>query len=101
MSPKRTSFLPDVPTIREAGYPAAEGVEFFDLFVRAGTPDTLVRALNAMVSKTLRTDVFMEGLAKEAFEPAGCTPAELAQLVKSDTDRWANVVKQTGFKLLD
>jgi tripartite-type tricarboxylate transporter receptor subunit TctC len=101
MSPKRTSFLPDVPTIREAGYPAAEGVEFFDLFVRAGTPDNLVSALNAAVGKTLRTDAFLEGLAKQAFEPAGCTPAELVQLVKSDTDRWADVVKQTGFKLLD
>lgn len=101
MSPKRTSFLPDIPTIREAGYPAAEGVEFFDLFVRANTPDDLINSLNAVARAALRTEAFMDGLAKQAFEPAGCTPDELAQLVKSDTQRWADVVRQTGFKLLD
>jgi tripartite-type tricarboxylate transporter receptor subunit TctC len=101
MSPKRATFLPDIPTIRESGYPAAEGVEFFELFVRANTPDKLVSALNSAVGATLRTDAFVEGLAKQAFEPAGCTPSELARLVKSDTDRWADIVKQTGFTPLD
>jgi tripartite-type tricarboxylate transporter receptor subunit TctC len=101
MSPKRTSVLPDVPTIGESGYPAVEGVEFFALFVRAGTPDAIVSALNAAVLKTLQTDAFKEGLAREVFEPAGSTPAGLAQLVKSDSDRWADIVKQTGFNPSD
>lgn len=101
MSPERARFLPDVPTIREAGYPAAEGREFFDLFLRANTPDNLVGALNAAVRATLRANTFREGLAKQAFDPAGCTPGELAQLIKLDTERWADVVKQTGFTPLD
>jgi tripartite-type tricarboxylate transporter receptor subunit TctC len=101
MSPKRTSVLPDVPTVREAGYPAAEGVEFFALFVRTGTPDSVVSALNAAVLKTLRIEAFKEGLAKQVFEPAGSAPAELAKLVKSDSDRWADIVKQTGFNPSD
>jgi tripartite-type tricarboxylate transporter receptor subunit TctC len=101
MSPKRTPFLPDVPTIREAGYPAAEGTEFFDLFVRANTPDHLVSALNAVVREALRTDDFREGLARQASEPAGCAPAELARMLEADTRRWAEVVEHTGFKSLD
>jgi tripartite-type tricarboxylate transporter receptor subunit TctC len=98
---KRTPVLPDVPTMREAGYPAAEGVEWFELFVPAGTPDKVVGGLNAAVRKALQTEALKDSLAKQAFEPAGCTPTELAQLVGSDTERWAAVVKQTGFKPMD
>jgi tripartite-type tricarboxylate transporter receptor subunit TctC len=101
MSPQRTPFMPGVPTIREAGYPAAEGVEYFDLFVRANTPDNLINALNASVRMALQTTAFTEGLARQAFEPAGCAPAELADLLKSDNQRWAAVVSQTRFKALD
>src|SRR5262249_55344500 len=101
MSPRRTSVLPDVSTIREAGYPAAEGVEFFALFVRAGTPDAIISTLNSTVLKTLQTGALKEGLARQVFEPAGSTPAGLAQLVKSDSDRWADIVKRTGFNLND
>src|SRR5262249_2143725 len=96
MFPRRASVLLDVPTIREAGYPAAEGVEFFALFVRTGTPASIVSALNAAVLKTLRIDAFKEGLAKQVFEPAGSTPDALAQALKLDSDRWADIVKQTG-----
>lgn len=100
-SPKRTLVLPDVPTMREAGHPAAEGVEWFELFVPAGTPDKVVAELNTAVHQALQVEAFKNSLAKQAFEPAGCTPAELAQLVASDTERWAEVVKQTGFKPMD
>jgi tripartite-type tricarboxylate transporter receptor subunit TctC len=100
-SPKRTSVLPDVPTIREAGYPAAEGVEWFELFVPAGTPSQTIAGLNEAVRKTLGSEAFKESLAKQAFEAAGCTPAELTQLVKADLEMWGAVVKQTGFKPMD
>ena len=42
-----------------------------------------------------------EGLAKQGFEPAGSTPAELRRLVESDISRWGAIVKQTGFKPID
>lgn len=100
-SPKRTPVLPDVPTMREAGHPAAEGVEWFELFVPAGTPDNVVAGLNAAVLKAVQAEAFRDSLAKQAFEPAGCTPAELAKLVAADTEHWAAVVKQTGFKPMD
>jgi len=100
-SPKRTPVLPDIPTMREAGHPAAEGVEWFELFAPAGTPDKVVAGLNTAVHQALQVEAFKDSLAKQAFEPAGCTPAELAQLVASDTERWAEVVKQTGFKPMD
>jgi tripartite-type tricarboxylate transporter receptor subunit TctC len=100
-SPKRSPVLPAVPTIREAGYPAAEGVEFFELFVPAGTSENIITQFNEQVHKALGAEAFKEGLAKQGFEPAGSTPAELRQLVKSDISRWGAVVKQTGFKPID
>jgi tripartite-type tricarboxylate transporter receptor subunit TctC len=100
-APKRSPILPDVPTIREAGYPAAEGVEFFELFVPAGTPESTIARLNAQVNNALQSEALKEGLAKQGFEPAGGTPAELRQLVKADIGRWGAVVKQTGFKPID
>ena len=100
-SPKRSPILPSVPTIREAGYPASEGVEWFQLFVPAGTPAPVIGGLNTAVRKALQSDPFKDALAKQAFEPGGCTPEELAQIVKSDTEQWAKVVKEFGFKPMD
>jgi len=100
-APKRSPVLPAVPTIREAGYPAAEGVEFFELFVPAGTPEKVVARLNRHVHDALQSAAVKEGLAKQGFEPAGSTPDELRQLVKSDIGRWGAIVKQTGFKPID
>jgi tripartite-type tricarboxylate transporter receptor subunit TctC len=99
--PRRSPVLPAVPTIREAGYPAAEGVEFFELFVPAGTPENIVAQLNGQVRKALQSEAFKEGLAKQGFEPAGSTPVELREVLKSDIARWAAIVKQTGFKPID
>ena len=100
-APRRSAVLPAVPTIREAGYPAAEGVEFFEFFVPAGTPQDIVVRLNAEVRKALDLPAVKEGLAKQGFEPAGSTPAELRRLVEADISRWGAIVKQTGFKPID
>ena len=100
-APQRASILPDVPTAREAGYPALEGVEWFGLFVRAGTPPEIVSGLNAAVRKALDMDVVKTSFAKQAFEPTGCTEAEFAQLIKSDHEQWAATVKAFGFKPMD
>ena len=100
-APKRASILPDVPTAREAGYPAAEGVEWFGLFVPAGTPAEIVSGLNASVRKALDVDAVKTSFAKQSFEPRACTPAELTQLIKSNLESWAATVKASGFKPMD
>jgi tripartite-type tricarboxylate transporter receptor subunit TctC len=100
-APKRASILPDVPTAREAGYPALEGVEWFGLLVPAGTSPEIVSGLNSAVGRTLDVDAFKAKLAEQSFEPQGCTPAEFAQLIKSDLKQWAATVKAFGFRPMD
>jgi len=98
---QRAAILPNVPTGREAGYPAFEGIEWFGVFVPAGTPAETVSGLNAAVRKALDTDVFKAKLAEQGMNPKGCTPAEFTQLIKSDTEQWAATVKEFGFKPMD
>src|SRR5262245_1303689 len=100
-APKRSAVLPDVPTAREAGYPAMEGVEWFGLFVPVGTPNEFVVGLNAAVRKSLETNAIKSSFGQQAFDAAGCTPAEFAQLIKSDREMWAATVAATGFTPLD
>ena len=100
-APQRLAVLPDVPTVREAGFPAAEGTEWFGLFVPRGTPAEIVAGLNTSVRASLRNEAFRESLAKQSFESAGCSPAELADLVRSDGEAWAATVKAIGFTPMD
>jgi tripartite-type tricarboxylate transporter receptor subunit TctC len=100
-APQRASLLPDVPTAREAGYRALEGVEWFGLFVPVGAPPEVVSGLHSLIRKTLELDAFKTSLAKQAFEPRGCTSADFAQLINSDLERWAATVKAPGFKSMD
>ena len=95
--PQRSPQLPDVPTVREAGYPALEANEWFGVFVPANTPDETVNRLNAAIRAVVNSDVFKTALAKLSVDPAGETPKEFAQLVKSDFDRWGPIVQASGF----
>ena len=78
-----------------------EGVEWFGLFVPIGAPNEVVSGLNTAVRKSLESDAIKSSFAKQSFESAGCTPAEFAQLIKSDREMWAATVAASGFTPLD
>jgi tripartite-type tricarboxylate transporter receptor subunit TctC len=100
-APQRSSSLPQVPTMREAGYPALEAVEWFGAFVPAATPLVIVTALNSAIRHALQSDAIIFGLAKQSFDLAGSTPSDFAQLIRADSDRWGEIVKSSGFKPID
>jgi tripartite-type tricarboxylate transporter receptor subunit TctC len=91
------SLLPDVPTVREAGYSALEAKEWFGVFVPANTPAGTVNRLNEAIRAVVNADAFKTALAKLSVDPAGETPKEFAQLIKSDFDRWGPIVQASGF----
>ena len=96
-SATRSSFLPDVPTLAEAGYPGLTVTEWQGIFLPAGTPAPIVEALNHAVRAALATDAVKTGLARASFEPGGTSVAELAQLVQADLARWGTIVRDSGF----
>jgi tripartite-type tricarboxylate transporter receptor subunit TctC len=93
---RRSSFLPDVPTMTEAGYNVV--VEsWLGVFVPAKTPAEIVNALSAAIAEAAKSSQMIENLAKVGNEPTSQTPAEFAATVKADIARWAPVVKASGF----
>lgn len=94
---QRSLLLADVPTVREAGYPALEANEWFGVFVPSNTPAETVNRLNGAIRAVVNTGGFKDALDKLAVDPVGQTPKEFAQLVKSDFDHWGPIVHASGF----
>jgi tripartite-type tricarboxylate transporter receptor subunit TctC len=93
---RRSSFLPEVPTMTEAGYNVV--VEsWLGVFVPAKTPADTVAALSAAIADAVKSPQMAESLAKIGNLPAFQTPAEFAAVVKADVARWAPIVKASGF----
>ena len=93
----RSSFLPDVPTLTEAGFPGLEITEWQGLFVPAKTPPPVVHALNRSVRDALDTAEVKAGLIKLSFDAGGTSPEQFAEIVRADIARWEPIVKTSGF----
>jgi tripartite-type tricarboxylate transporter receptor subunit TctC len=98
---QRSPLLPDVPTIAEAGYPSLQFSERFGFFVPAKTPSETVEKLSGALRAALQTKEVQVGLAAQSVDVGGLTTAEFARQVKADFDRWAPIVKESGFTPLD
>jgi tripartite-type tricarboxylate transporter receptor subunit TctC len=97
-SAKRLSYLPDVPTLAEQGYPALQDYTWVGFFMPAGTPPAIVAKFNDAVNKAIQAPEVKEHLALQAFDPVGGTPKEFSDFVKTEVVKWGKVVKETGAK---
>jgi len=93
---KRSSAMPDVPTVAESGLPGFEASNWFGLMVPAGTPADIVSRLNAETLKALQTPDLREKLASLGFEIQSSTQQQFTALLRSETEKWAKVVKTSG-----
>jgi tripartite-type tricarboxylate transporter receptor subunit TctC len=98
-SGKRTSTLPDVPTIAESGVPGFDVSPWFGVLAPANTPPAIVTRLNEEMVKALRNPVLRERLAREGVDAVGNTPKEFATFIRSEMDKWARAVKESGAKV--
>ncbi len=94
---KCNRFAPDVPTFDEQGIKNATHSEWFAFFLPAKAAPEIVSRLNASMKNALAQKDVIEGLNGFGLEAMSSTPAELADLVKRDTAKWAPIVKQVGF----
>ncbi|TPQ40941.1 tripartite tricarboxylate transporter substrate binding protein [Cupriavidus pinatubonensis] len=91
---KRTSVLPDVPTIAESGVPTFNVSSWNGVLVPAGTPAAVVAALNAAFNKTLQDPKVREQLTDAGYEMVGGEPAAFSQFITSELEKWKPIVKR-------
>jgi tripartite-type tricarboxylate transporter receptor subunit TctC len=101
-SPKRSQYIPEVPSMNEAGVPgfdSAGGALWFGMFAPAGTPKDVVARLNQELVKALKQADVREKMAAQAFDVVGSTPEELMAVMRTDHQNWGRIVKETGSRI--
>ncbi|HUH91564.1 MAG TPA: tripartite tricarboxylate transporter substrate binding protein [Casimicrobiaceae bacterium] len=96
---RRFPLLPDLPTIAESGFPGFEALAWNGVLVRAGTPQPIVARLNAEIDAILKDATVKSTLNAQGFELVGGTPEAFAALIRSESEKWAPVIKKTGAKV--
>lgn len=97
-SAKRVAAAPDLPTVAEQGLPGFETGSWQGVVAAAGTPREIVAKLNAELTRILNTQDMKEKLAAQGTEVRTDTPEAFAAFIRSETTRWAKVVKESGAK---
>jgi len=93
----RTASAPDAPSFKELGYPMLAFPGWYGLFAPAGTPSELVNHYNDVIVKAIRTPELRERMKSLELEPREMSAAEFQAFVKADTERWAPIIKASGF----
>jgi tripartite-type tricarboxylate transporter receptor subunit TctC len=95
----RFALLPDLPTIAENGFPGFEALAWNGVLVPSGTPGLVVQRLNREINAILKDASVKSALNAQGFELIGGTPEDFANLIKSESDKWAPVIAKTGAKI--
>jgi tripartite-type tricarboxylate transporter receptor subunit TctC len=95
---KRSRLMPELPTIAET-LPGYNASGWYGLFVPAATPKPIVARLNQEAVKALRMPDVVKTLSSQGAEPVGNSPEEFGAFVKSEIEKWANLVKVAKMKL--
>jgi len=96
---KRSSAMPDLPTIAEAGVPGYEAGAWFGLLAPAGTPKPIVAQLSAESARILKLPDISKRISELGAEPVGSTPEQFAELIKTEIAKWAKVIKDANVEL--
>lgn len=99
VSPGKDALLPDVPNVREQGFPELERLGWWALFGPANLPAPVLSRLSNAALWTLKQPDFLEKQAALGLTPRPGTPEELAAQVKADIARWTPIIKAAGIKL--
>lgn len=97
-SATRSAAAPDVPTFAELGYKPLTVTSWVGLSAPKGTPQGVLDKVNAAIAAALKDPVLRKQLESDGMSPLTDTPAQYAQLVKSDTERWGQLVRSLQIK---
>ena len=98
-SAKRSTSLPDVPTVAEQGFKDFDVSTWYGVFAPAGTPKDIVSAVNAEINKLLATAEMKDAIHAQGAEPQAMTPDQFGALLKTDYQKWRGIVQGSGVTL--
>jgi len=93
---KRSSALPDVPTVAESGIEGYELTPWFATFAPAGTPPEIIQTLNSSMLKAMKSEKVQQIFAGIGAEEIGSSPEELKTYLADETAKWSKIIKETG-----
>ncbi len=96
---ERSPLMPEVPTLAEAGMPQFDRYTWFGMFAPAGTPRDIVGRVQAETVAALKSPDLLKRLAEVGAEPVGSTPEQFVERIRSDTARWAEVIRAANVKV--
>ena len=98
VSEKRATPLPNVPTAKESGFDNFVVDIWYGILAPAGTPQNVVARLNTEINKALAAPDLKDRLLTAGIQPLGNTPDQFASFIRSETGRYAKVIKDAGIK---
>ena len=98
-TPKRSPSLPDVPSVAESGYPGFDASLWLGFLAPKGTPAPILKRLQTELTGIAQSPEMKEQFERNGASALTTTPAELTKLLKTETDKYAKVIKAAGIKL--
>jgi tripartite-type tricarboxylate transporter receptor subunit TctC len=97
-SRKRSVAAPDLPTMAEVGYPGFEAVPWFGLLAPTGTPQAVIDKVHQETAKILAMPDVRKRFEDAGLDVIGSSPAEFADVIKTEIPYWAKIIKEAGIK---
>ena len=98
-SAKRSGLLPEVATVAESGLPGYEAAGWFGVLAPAGTPPAVVAKLNAEINRVLDLPEVKATLASDGAEPAGGSPAQMAESARVASVKWGKIIRELNLRI--
>ncbi|TPQ27441.1 tripartite tricarboxylate transporter substrate binding protein [Cupriavidus pinatubonensis] len=98
-SRKRSTTLPDVPTVAEAGVPGYDVASWNGVLAPAGTPTQIISRLNQAFNRVLSMPDIRQALLERGYEPVGGTPDQFGKHMQQELAKWGPVVKRIGLQI--
>src|SRR5581483_854688 len=95
---KRSPATPELPTMQEAGVPGYVVAGWYGVLAPAGTPPAVVNKLNREIVRIVHLPDVAEKMATDGSEPVGSSPAQFAAHIKSEVEKWRDLIHKTGIK---
>ena len=95
---KRSTLLPELPTIAESGVPGYEAEAWSGILAPAGTPKEIVAKLNGAIAKIVHTPEYKALLEARLVEPVGSSVEQFSNRIRDDVAKWRKVVREGGIK---